>query len=258
MKMQIPIVMAAFGTTTRAEATYKRIDAKIREAFPEHDIHWSYSSRMITERRRKSRNGEIFSPHEVLRQLHDQGYPWAVVQSVHLTCGHEFYRLVDQVRTEPIRSSMGLPLLTSPDDHRRTAQCLEPMIRTHPDKAVLLLGHGTDHPTWTAYPAFQQALREIFGNRVYVGVVEHFPPSDDLIAQITRAGFKEALLIPFMLVAGVHYHNDLMSDEPDSWRSRLTAAGIIPEAVPDGLGQLPCIGEIFCDHIRAALDAIPR
>ena len=38
--MEIPIVMAAFGTTTRARRTYDLLDAKIRETFPDHPVHW--------------------------------------------------------------------------------------------------------------------------------------------------------------------------------------------------------------------------
>ena len=55
----------------------------------------------------------------------------------------------------------------------------------------------------------------------------------------------------------MHYHDDLMSSAADSWRSRLLAANITFEAIPDGIGALPCVGDIFCDHIREALSLIP-
>ena len=253
--MQIPIVMAVFGTTSRAKATYRSIDDQVRKAFPGHEIHWAYSSRMVKGLAKQDET--IRHPHEILRKLSGEGHPWAVVQSVHLIGGHEFHRLLREVREESIRTSVGLPLLTSPDDHIRTGRCLAPIIDSHPGKAILLIGHGTDHPSWTAYPAFQQALRQIYGNRVFVGSVEEFPLSDGIVAEIAAAGFKEVLLIPFLLVAGIHYRKDLMSDEEDSWSSRLRNAGIAMEAIPDGIGILPCIGEIFCDHIRDALDIIP-
>jgi sirohydrochlorin cobaltochelatase len=157
-----------------------------------------------------------------------------------------------------IRTSIGMPLLTSPQDHLCVSNCLEPLIQAHPDKAILLMGHGTDHPSWTVYPALQQTLREIFGQRIFVGVVEHFPPSHNVIAQIAAAGFSKVLLVPLLLVAGMHYEKDLMGDSPDSWRSRLLDAGIQTEAISDGIGSNACIGKVFCDHIREALDVIPR
>jgi sirohydrochlorin cobaltochelatase len=256
-KKQIPIVMAAFGTTSRAEATYKIINMQVREAFPGHEIHWAYSSRMVKGLIQGKQEKTIKHPHEILRELQARGHRWAVVQSVHLIGGHEFHRLLREIRDEEIRASIGMPLLTSPDDHVRAGRCLEPMIQAHPEKAILLIGHGTDHPSWTAYPALQQTLRRVFGSRIFVGAVEHFPPSEGLIAEISAAGFKEVLLIPFLLVAGVHYRHDLMSEEKDSWRSRLQDSGIAVEIIHDGIGGLACIGEIFCDHIREALDVIP-
>jgi sirohydrochlorin cobaltochelatase len=256
--MQIPIVMAAFGTTSRAEATYKIIDSHIRKAFPGHEVHWAYSSRMIKGLIQRKEEKSINHPHEILRELHTRGHRWAVVQSVHLVGGHEFVRLLEEIRNEEIRTSVGMPLLTTPADHICTGRCLEPIIRDHPEKAILLLGHGTDHPAWTTYPALQQTLRRMFGNRVFVGAVEQFPPSEVLIEEIAAAGFKEILVIPFLLVAGMHYRQDLMSEENDSWGSRLRDMGIAVEIIPDGIGNLAGISEIFCDHIREALDVIPR
>jgi sirohydrochlorin cobaltochelatase len=256
-KKQIPIVMAAFGTTTRAEATYKTIDARVREMFPGHEIHWAYSSRMVKSLMQKKQDKTINHPHEILQELYTHGHKWAVVQSIHLIGGHEFFRLLEEIGNEEIRTSIGMPLLTSPDDHMRAGGCLEPIIHEHPEKAILLIGHGTDHPSWTTYPAFQQTCRQMFGNRIFVGAVEQFPPSEDLIEEIGAAGFKEVLLIPFLLVAGVHYQYDLMSEENGSWCSRLKEAGITVQAFPSGIGGLPCISDIFCDHIKEALDVIP-
>ncbi len=255
--MQIPIVMAAFGTTSRAEATYKIIDTRVREFFNGHEIHWSYSSRMIKGLIGEKKDKLVGHPHEILEQLHLQGYTWAVVQSVHLTCGHEFHRLITEIKDMKIRTSVGMPLLTSPHDHCQVAKCLEPMIQAHTDKAILLMGHGTDHPSWTTYPAFRQVAREKFGERIFVGAVEQFSPSEDVIDQIASAGFTKVLMVPFLLVAGMHYTKDLVGDGPESWCSRLQAAGMKTVTIGDGLGCLPCINEIFCNHIREALDVIP-
>jgi sirohydrochlorin cobaltochelatase len=256
-KKQIPIVMAVFGTTSRAETTYRLIDTQVRETFPGHEIHWAYSSRMVKNLMQRKKDMTIKHPHEILRELYKKGHKWAVVQSVHLIGGHEFFRLLHEIQGEEIRTSVGMPLLTSPDDHIRVGRCLEPIIHEHPGMAVLLIGHGTDHPSWTTYPAFQQTCRRMFGNRIFVGAVENFPPSEGLIAEVAMAGFKEALLLPFLLVAGMHYRDDLTSEESDSWSSRLKKAGISVKVFPHGIGSLSCVSDIFCDHIREALDVIP-
>jgi sirohydrochlorin cobaltochelatase len=256
-KKQIPIVMAVFGTTSTSRQTYADIDKWIREAFCGHEVCWACSSRIVKERMQAKPDQGVKSPQEVLRELHARGHAWAVVQSVHLVGGHEFHRLLEETRSEAIRTSIGMPLLTTPNDYQRIAAGLEPMIGRHPDKAVLLVGHGTDHPAWTAYPAFQQTLRRMYGDRIFVGAVEHYPPSEGLVAEIAAAGFREVLLIPFLLVAGNHYRQDLISQDASSWSSRLQRAGLTFETIPDGIGRLACVSELLCDHIREALDVIP-
>src|SRR5271157_3531383 len=98
--MQIPIVLTAFGTTTRARETYDFMDTIIQAAFPGHDLLWAFSSRMVRDRLKHQKKFQARHPHEVLRALSDQGHEWAVVQSVHLLCGHEFYRMIDEVQTQ--------------------------------------------------------------------------------------------------------------------------------------------------------------
>ena len=48
--MNIPIVIAAFGTTSRAMQTYDHMDAVFKERFSGHAIHWAYTSRMVKDR----------------------------------------------------------------------------------------------------------------------------------------------------------------------------------------------------------------
>lgn len=255
--MNPPIVMAAFGTTTGALATYAYIDTRIRQRFPDHEIIWAYSSRMVKDRIKKRKNIDIVHPHEALRRLQEQGHEWAVVQSVHFLAGHEFYRLIEEAGGEEIRTAVGLPLLSSVADYQRIGTALASLIASRlPDEAIVLVGHGTDHPSWASYPALQHLLRERFGERIFVGCVEEYPGADEIVARVAAAGLKKVCLIPFMLVAGVHFREDLVGEDDDSWKSLFTAAGIEVETVDQGIGMLPEISDILADHIAAALDVV--
>ncbi len=88
--MKTPIIMVAFGTTSDATTTYRHIDEKVKEHFPDHEILWSYSSRIITERLQWQGQKEIEHPEELFIKLAEQGYTSAVVQSLHLFPGTEF------------------------------------------------------------------------------------------------------------------------------------------------------------------------
>lgn len=253
---QIPIVLTAFGTTARAFATYDRLDAAVREAFPENPVHWAYTSRMVRHALKKNKALDLKDPLETGRILAGQGHGWAVIQSLHLICGHEFDRLVAEREQSGIRFSMGLPLLTSHRDYLETAEALAPLFPKDPDRAVVLVGHGTDHPAWAAYPALEAVLREKYGSRVFVGVVEDFPGLTHTLARVEAGGWEKACLIPLMLVAGVHFNEDLTC-EADSWQKTFERHGIETDVVDHGIGEVAGIAAVFCRHIAQALDVIP-
>jgi sirohydrochlorin cobaltochelatase len=179
-----------------------------------------------------------------------------VVQSLHVLNGHEFYRLVEEVRQSPIRASMGLPLLSSPDDYASVVQNFIHRFRDMKNQALVLVGHGTDNPIWSSYMALSHIFRERTGPNIYVGVVEGHPSKDRIINHIIDAGIKNVHLIPFMLVAGTHFQEDL-AGEKDSWKSDLEENNISVSIETKGLGFNPEIIGIFCKHIEDALDVIP-
>jgi sirohydrochlorin cobaltochelatase len=256
--MTIPIVMAAFGTTTRALDTYRFMDAMLAHRFPGADIRWAYASRMVRDWIKARRDIDLRHPHEVLRDLIQEGHSWAVVQSVHMMCGHEFFRLVEEARSCDIRTSIGLPLLSSPDDYEHVARILAENNPRQPDDAVVLAGHGTDHPSWAGYMALNQILSDAFAPGIFVGMIEGGCLSpESVVRKLKAGGFRRVRLTPMMLVAGIHFQEDIAGEE-DSWRTVLEDAGFSVTVAGDGLGNHPDIVGLFGDHIQAALDIIPR
>jgi len=255
--MKIPIVMVAFGTTTKALETYSFIDRICKQHFSDHEIVWSYSSRMVKDWIKKRRNIDLKHPHQVLAELEKEGHQWAVVQSLHLFSGHEFYRLVEEVNQGHVRTSVGLSLLTSPGDYEAVVEILGTKFPDHEKEAMVLVGHGTDHPIWSSYVALQHMFRERFGSNIYMGVVEGYPPRDKIVESVMKSGIKRVHLIPFMLVAGTHFKEDLAGGE-DSWKTAFEEKGILVSIETKGLGFYQGIVEIFCKHIQDALDVIPQ
>jgi sirohydrochlorin cobaltochelatase len=253
-----PLIIVAFGTSTKARASYDLLESRIRKRFPAHDLFWAWSSRILNTTSDREKQPYPDNLSDILRFLHQQRYPWAVVQSLHLVGGHEFTRMVTETSLEPIRTSIGLPLLTTPQDYQELCAALAPLISSHPDQAILIIGHGTDHPLWCAYPALQSFLRHRFGPRIFVGIIEEgFPESSAVIAEMTAAGYDRACVLPLLLVAGMHFHRDLTGDSPHSWANLLTRAKISVSYIEHGLGAIPAISDLFCRHIAEALAVIP-
>jgi sirohydrochlorin cobaltochelatase len=256
--MAIPIVVAAFGTTSRAIQTYAHMDTVFKKRFDGHEIHWAYTSRMVNDRLKQKRKFTRPHPHEVLADLGLQGHPWAVVQSLHLNGAHEFYRLVAEVDQAGVRTSMGLPLLTSIEDYAAVVRALAPLVEKNEDEAVVLVGHGTDHPSWSAYAALQHMFAQQYGAKVHVGAVEDgYSDRRAVVRAVAAAGYVRVRLVALMLVAGVHFEEDLAGDD-DSWKTAFEAAGFHVELEPGGLGLNSRIIDIFCRHMAAALDVIPQ
>ena len=252
----VPIVITAFGTTTRALETYGRLDARVRERFPGHEVRWAYSSRMVKDRVKRTRDLDFPDPGEVLSALKEEGYGWTVVQSLHVLCGHEFDRLVQVAQEAPVRTAVGLPLLSSPQDFDEVATVLAPDLVAGDGEAVALVGHGTDHPIWCAYEALEQRVRRAAGPRVYVGLVEGSPGAEAVLERVAADGCERVRVVPFMLVAGRHFLEDLAGGE-GSWKARFEARGLEVALDPRGLGMRDEIAEVFCRHIADALDVIP-
>jgi len=256
--MNIPIIMAAFGTTTKALKTYSFIDDIVKKKFPEHKIIWAYSSRIVKHKVKLKNNTDIKDPHQVIGELTGKGHNWAIVQSMYLLCGHEFYRLLQQVQNCGVRTSIGLPLLSFPEDYMAVARSLINTLPKQSDRAIVLVGHGTDHPAWSSYSALMEVFRNQTESKVFIGTLEEKIFScESVVEAVKKQGFKKVLLVPLLLVAGTHFYEDLVGDE-DSWKACFEKEQIEVSTVSEGIGFNPGIVDIFCQHIKNALDIIPN
>ncbi|MCF8026193.1 MAG: sirohydrochlorin cobaltochelatase [Desulfobacteraceae bacterium] len=255
--MKHPIVIAAFGSTTRARQIYGHIDARLKQRFAGHEIVWAYNSRIVRHKM-KQKAVDLPPPAAVFDELAGRGYQWAVVQSLNVICGHEFHRLKDEALKGPLRVSIGHSLLCSADDFFKAAEAIRPVFEKDPQEAVVFVGHGTDHCAWSVYPAFESLLRQKYGSRAFVGVVEgDWPDCAAVMAAVQSASFCRVRLVPLMLVAGVHFEEDLAGNQ-DSWKSAFEAENIEVCLEMAGLGTNTGIIDIFGDHIESAADVIPE
>lgn len=254
--MTTPLILTAFGTTSSAQATYVKIENEIQKLLPTLQIYWSFSSRIVTAQLKKEQNITIKTIPDLLNECKEHGQSKALVQSLHLFPGHEFHKLCHQVSQSTMSCGIGNPLLTLPQDYLQLTQLIAPIIHSMSDQtAILVMGHGTDHPSWTSYYALQEHLHNFFGDHVFVGVVEKYPNCDHLIKNIVEKGFKHVYMIPLFLVAGLHYSRDMIGAAL-SWKTRLEEHGIIVDSYSHGIGMLPGIESLICEHIHTAAKTI--
>ena len=254
LKMKNPVVMIAFGTTSRAKSTYESLHEKISNHFPDREVFWAFSSRIITSRLNRKSEKKTWQPKEILHHLARSGYRSPIVQSLHLFPGTEFNALKKLLSEMELPCRTGSPLLTSPSDYTEICSILKPLIAPSSDTATVLIGHGTRHPAWTGYFSLEKYLRLHCGDNIYVGTVEDFPDTSGLVAQIAAEGFRKVRLIPFFLVAGMHYKRDITGKNDASWQSRFRKKGIKAEAIEQGLGTLAGFDRLIIRHIEEAAE----
>ncbi len=248
------IILTAFGTTTRAQETYRQFEKQIAACFPHCQIHWAFSSPTV---RKISAQLDIApaSVGEIVSSLQDPGE--IVIQSLHVLPGYEFHRIAAECLTLPVAAAVGRPLLDGPEDFIGTAGALKVLIESSGLGATLVLGHGTNHPSRYLFLQLQRELHNQVGPQVFFTTIEKpLEPVELVIEKISRAGHKKLFCVPFLMVAGMHFFRDIIGDHQDSWKNRFQQHHIDLHVHDQGIALLEGIGNIVCNHIQAAFDSL--
>lgn len=255
------LLVVSFGTTYQQtrEVTLEAAERDFAEAFPDRDVFTVYTSRTVKRILKKRDNIDIFNLEEAFAHLIKCGYQDVLVQSLHIMNGSEFHiiaKKVAQVRNEFSNIYLGPALLTRQEDYAATIEAIKPTFpAATADSAVVLMGHGSHHPSNAAYSMLENMLKRTVDGHIMMATVEGFPAFDDMLLDLKKTDVKHVTLMPFMIVAGDHAINDLASDEEDSWKSQLQAAGYDVTVYLHGIGELAAIRQIFVEHAKDALTA---
>lgn len=254
------ILLVTFGTShPEARIAFQNVDAKVRAAFPNTPVRWAYTSYRI--RKKLADQGRLIdSPEVALAKMMDERFTHVAVQSLHTIAGFEFHEL--SKNTSHFASmadgithlQLGYPLLTADADLQQAAEAVMASIppeRT-PEEAVVLMGHGTAHPSNALYAALMFRLQQVDPN-IFIGTVEHYPKIEEIKNMLTRKKITKAYLMPLMSVAGDHARNDLAGDHEGSWQSILEWAGIRCVPVLKGTAEYDGFVEIWVQHLKQAM-----
>ena len=251
--MKSALLIVSFGTAVPGAGEAIRA---VEEAMSAHaaglDVFRAFTSPTI-RRILAGRGEEIPGLEEALDRLAGEGYGRVYVQPTHLLYGLEYDKIRETAgafRGRFQHLALGRPLVAGTEDLLALAGCFPPPERG----GLVLLGHGTEHFANMMYPALQTALDGMWGGGVYVGTVEGWPGLEEVLARLRRDGHRSVLLRPLMLVAGDHAVSDMAGPGPESWKSRLEAAGLAVECPMEGLGLLKPVQEIYLRHLRELLE----
>lgn len=258
--MKKALMVISFGTSypkTR-ERTLAVIEKDLIKEYPDRDFFRAFTSNFIRKKIAKRDNEIILSPEEMFESLKEEGYEDVLCQTTHIINGSE-YGLTLDIAIDNAKNfkkvAIGSPLLSLSADYIEMANFVKNLAKKlKDDEALLFMGHGSEHFSNSAYPAFNYYLQKNGLFNVFLATVEGFPELSDV--RIDLKNFRKIYLMPFMVVAGDHANNDLASDEENSWKSILKKDGFEVEPIIKGLGEFEEVRKIFIRHSKNPIEII--
>jgi sirohydrochlorin cobaltochelatase len=281
LKKEPAIVIAAFGTTTKAQATYDFFEAQLKKELPQEyknlRIYWAFTSEIVREKANKKfkeagLDKKYLSLLQVLANLEDEGYRKIAVQPLHIFPGQEYEELTSIItlfRHLGLRISYGGTLLHKWPEAYNVIHILEKEFLPSSQGCTVLVAHGTPL-TFPGSNSTYLGLDRYISSKyttVFTGSVEGVLTREQALDNAKKCEQKKMKFIPFMYVAGDHIMNDIMGTEPDdeegpSWAMEMKQAGFdieIPfitykeKKLYKGLGFYPEINRMFIEMLLKSL-----
>ena len=272
LKEKPAVVLAAFGTSTKAQVTFDFFEKQVREALPGYEIRWAFTSDIIRTKmnkiyRQKGLHKRLLSLQEVLASLEAEGYRRVVVQPLHIFPGIEYKEVLEICAHFPgLRILVGEPLFLRWENVNEVLKVLSQEFLLPSEGINVLSAHGTDVTSDGAnitYLGLDWILRNRYPN-VVLATVEGIPDAESVLAQVKKYPAPKVRFVPLMFVAGDHVMNDIFGEE-DSWRAEVEKAGKKADCVTatlegktyyKGLGLYPEINELFIKSIERMLKLV--
>ena len=251
------IVLAGFGTSYETgEKNLDDIDKAMKKRFPDHEIYWAFTAQGIIDGLKEAgkttyfdREVPIKNLEEIYAQLIEEGKTNVLVQSLHSMVGAEFREVVS-TSTKGLNVKYSYPLTFYPENIQNAVNALVGEFGDPSDTATILCAHGNEvHPENNSQLIeMDKYLRANFDN-TYLACVEGPPGFEGVAENVAASSVSKVRFIPLMLTYGDHITNDVMGDEPDSWKTQLG----IEASCADGMGANADIMEIYLKSIEHVL-----
>lgn len=252
------LLVVSFGTSyiRSREVSIDAIENRLSAHFHDYDLYRAFTSKMIINIYKK-RDGVIYkNVSQQIEHIFNEGYEEVLVVPTHVIHGKEYEQIQGDLEPYGERFDsldISRPLLSTVDDYRAVADAVMKEIPGIDSRtAIVLLGHGTHHHGNSAYPALDYIVKHDGYKHAYIGTVEGMPSFEDVAGEIQMGNYERVYLMPLMIVAGDHAHEDMAGNHEDSWKTRFQSMGLIVDYRLIGLGELASIQEIFIQHAEEA------
>lgn len=252
------LLVISFGTSVpeTRQKTISAVEKKLAGAFPDRKLYSAWTSNVIIRKLRKMTGEQIDTVEEALERVSGDGMTDVLVQPTVFFRGYEYDGIREVLHTWAPRFGslrLGSPLVAGEENIAPLVCALRDIFSGMDARdALLLMGHGSDHPADAIYSRIEKAFRDAADCRMTVATVEGGRRLGDVLPLLTEMRPRKVYIAPLMLVAGNHALVDMSGDEPDSWKNILQARGFETECVLRGMGEFVQIQDLYIDHARRA------
>ena len=255
-------LLVAFGTSMdSARPAIDDIEKAYKKAAGNEPVLLAFTSDII--RNKLAKEGKpVLSVNAAMNELAAQGVTDLKIQSLHIAPAEEYNQLERMVVKNITKNpgvfktvKVGYPLLVSEKDLDAVVKVVLASLPKDrkPGDAVVLMGHGSRKQAVTAYAALAGAVQALDA-RVHVGTMSGALELEALLPRLTS---RRVWLMPLLSVVGRHTLEDMAGDAPDSWRSRIEAAGHTCAPVVRGTAEYRAFADIWLRHLEDAVAALP-
>lgn len=256
--MRNGILTASFGTTYKEarNISLEAIDRAVSCKFPDFAVYKAYTSSIVKKRIYKNENLIIPGISQALNKMYENGIENVYIMPTHIIPGEEYHKILDTVYMYSSKFNIlktSKPLLSSANDFSLTADILNHYYNfsnTGNNSAIVLMGHGSGHAANKCYSQFQDTLIQKGFLNVFVSTVEGTPDFKTLLNLLKKQTFKNITLIPFMVTAGEHVHNDMAGNKKTSWKNQLINLGYNIQIITHGIGEIKEIQKLYISHLN--------
>ena len=251
------ILVVSFGTSYQdtCKRTIEALESDLCSHFPDRRFYRALTSKII-RRKLAAQGNMIDSVEDALERMQQDGIKDLLVQTTHMLPGEEYALTLEAIKKYSAAFStirFGAPLLLNHTDLTELASILEKCYpQVEQDSLLVFMGHGSGCLNAPIYEELESCFHQDGYGNYCVGTVEFDPGFTVILKRIRREKPKKVYLTPLMVVAGDHANNDMAGDEPDSWRSQITAEGVEAVCILKGLGEYPPVRKMYIKHAETA------
>ncbi len=277
------ILVVSFGTSFNDSRVkdIKGIEDAMQKAYPDWSVRRAFTAQIIINHIQARDHEVIDNVEQALERAVKNQVEQLIIQPTHLMHGAEYDELMDTVRSyeekfasvevaEPLLGEVGKDATVINEDKEIVATAVvEEAVKEagfadvasakEAGTAFVFLGHGTSHNAKVSYSQMQTQMEKLGYENMFIGTVEGEPEEtacEQLIQNISEAGYKKVVLRPLMVVAGDHANNDMAGEDEDSWASMMKKSGKFEsvELQISGLGEIEAIQNLYVEHTKAKMN----